>query len=93
MLQAISPFLTMFSTAIYLECVKMWYCVVMGFVIIDQYQINNITAAGAPIHNFLSLFYQYPTTTMFSHERGMNHVQVTVIIAWEEFSQTWKSNN
>ena len=31
MLLAISPFLTMFSTAIYLNWVKMWYCVVMGY--------------------------------------------------------------
>ena len=32
LLQAISPFLTMFSTAIYLYCVKMRYCVVIpGF--------------------------------------------------------------
>ena len=30
LLQAISPFLTMFSRATYLWCVKMWYCVVMG---------------------------------------------------------------
>ena len=30
LLQAISPFLTMFSTAIYLWCIKMQYCVVMG---------------------------------------------------------------
>ena len=30
LLQAISPFLTMFSTATNLQCVKMWYCVVMG---------------------------------------------------------------
>ena len=30
MLQAISPFLTMFSTAIYLNCIKMQHCVVMG---------------------------------------------------------------
>ena len=30
LLQAISPFLTMFSTAIYLQCFKMRYCVVMG---------------------------------------------------------------
>ena len=28
--QAISPFLTMFSTAMYLLCIKMWHCVVMG---------------------------------------------------------------
>ena len=30
LLQAISPFLMMFSTAIYLKCVKMWHCVVIG---------------------------------------------------------------
>ena len=29
LLQAISPFLTMFSTTLYLKCVKMRYCVVM----------------------------------------------------------------
>ena len=30
LLLAISPFHTMFSTAIYISCVKMWHCVVMG---------------------------------------------------------------
>ena len=32
LLQAISHFLTMFSTAIYLYCIKMQYCVVMGLM-------------------------------------------------------------
>ena len=32
LLQAISHFLTMFGTALYLQCVKMWHCVVMGLV-------------------------------------------------------------
>ena len=31
LLQAISPFLTMFSKAIYVKCIKMWHCVVMGY--------------------------------------------------------------
>ena len=34
LLQAISPFLTMFLTAIYLKCIcgiKMWHSVVMGY--------------------------------------------------------------
>ena len=33
LLQAISPFLTMFPKAIYLMCVKMWHCVIMGLFI------------------------------------------------------------
>ena len=36
LLQAISPFLTMFSTAIYLYCVQMRYCVVMGKLLFEQ---------------------------------------------------------
>ena len=35
-LQAISPFLTMFSTAIYLQCVKMRHCVVMGYYTAEE---------------------------------------------------------
>ena len=30
LLQAISGFLMMFSTAIYLQCIKMWHCMVIG---------------------------------------------------------------
>ena len=33
LLQAISPFLTVFSAVIYLQCVKMLHCMVMGYSI------------------------------------------------------------
>ena len=40
LLQAISPFLTMISTAIYLKCVKMRHCVVMGQQACDSLNVT-----------------------------------------------------
>ena len=50
LLQAISPFLAMFSIARYLKCVKMRHCVVMGQQALNWFFIKNHFVEYQSIH-------------------------------------------
>ena len=76
LLQAISPFLTIFSTAIYLSCVKMQQCVVMGKMVLKLVTYENIDKS--PIYMYIKCkVYRNSRDSVFIYDKKQQPVSLS----------------